>query len=87
VSPFAPNYPWLSTEYAVVLGSTAAYFNNLIYAGKSVVDTRIGFVFAVSTNLMLTGLTAGRIWWTRRELRIVGQDKFTRRYTMAISVL
>ncbi|KAJ7818507.1 hypothetical protein B0H14DRAFT_3739873 [Mycena olivaceomarginata] len=71
----------------VTTGCTAAYFNNVIYPGKSVVDTRIGFVFAVSTNLMLTGLTAGRIWWTRRELRIVGQDKFTRRYTMAISVL
>ncbi|KAJ7367200.1 hypothetical protein DFH08DRAFT_1005443 [Mycena albidolilacea] len=79
--------PVLWLLVTTVLGCTAAYFNNVIYPGKSVVDTRIGFVFAISTNLMLTGLTAGRIWWMRRELRIVGQDKFTRRYTMAISVL
>jgi hypothetical protein len=50
-------------------------------------DSRIGFAFAIVTNLMLTGLTAGRIWWTRRELRIVGQENFAQRYTTAISVM
>ncbi|KAF8132190.1 hypothetical protein K438DRAFT_1884930 [Mycena galopus ATCC 62051] len=69
------------------LGVATAYFNNICYGGKPVMDARIGFFFAIMTNLTLTGLTAGRIWWTKRELQIVGQDKFAKRYTRAISVL
>ncbi|KAK7048588.1 hypothetical protein R3P38DRAFT_2506200, partial [Favolaschia claudopus] len=79
--------PCISLVITTALGGTAAYYNNIRFAGSSVVDTRIGFAFAITTNVMLTGLTAGRIWWTRRELRIVGQDKYTKRYTTAISVL
>ncbi|KAF7348370.1 hypothetical protein MSAN_01791000 [Mycena sanguinolenta] len=79
--------PLLLLLVTTALGGTSAYFNNLRYGGANVVDTRIGFAFAISTNLSLTGLTAGRIWWTRRELRIVGKDTYTKRYSMAISVL
>ncbi|KAF7364980.1 hypothetical protein MVEN_00368900 [Mycena venus] len=69
------------------LGYITVYFNDLRAAGSHSMDSRIGFAFAIVTNLVLTGLTAGRIWWTRRELRIVGQEKFAQRYTNAISVL
>jgi len=79
--------PLLLLLVTTALGGIAAYSNNILYGGKSVVDTRIGFVFAIMTNLSLTGLTAGRIWWTQRELRIVGQDKYAKRYSTAISVL
>jgi len=79
--------PALLLLVTTALGFITAYSNNVLDAGSHIMDSRIGFVFAVVTNLMLTGLTAGRIWWTRRELRIVGQDKFTQRYTTAISVL
>jgi len=79
--------PLLLLLVTTALGSITAYDNNIRYAGEAVVDSRIGFAFAIATNLTLTGLTAGRVWWTRRELRIVGQDKFAKRYTTAITVL
>ncbi|KAF7364965.1 hypothetical protein MVEN_00367300 [Mycena venus] len=79
--------PLILLLVTTALGSITAYSNNIRYAGKAVVDSRIGFAFAIMTNLSLTGLTAGRVWWTRRELRIVGQDKFAQRYTTAIAVL
>ncbi|KAJ6584112.1 hypothetical protein DFH09DRAFT_1144296 [Mycena vulgaris] len=50
-------------------------------------DSRVSFGLAIVTNLTLTGLTAGRIWWTRRQLDTLGQQKFSQRYTRAISVL
>lgn len=71
----------------VALGYITAYRNDLGDPGSHIVDSRVGFAFAIVTNLTLTGLAAGRIWWTRRELRIVGQTKFAQRYTTAISVL
>lgn len=69
------------------LGYSTSYANNLSDPNSHIMDSRIGFAFAIVTNLMLTGLTAGRIWWTRRELRIVGQENFAQRYTTAISVI
>ncbi|KAJ7288053.1 hypothetical protein C8J57DRAFT_1278907, partial [Mycena rebaudengoi] len=42
---------------------------------------------AVATNMILTGLTAGRIWWTRRYLRIVGETKVVKRYNTAIAMI
>ncbi|KAJ7288052.1 hypothetical protein C8J57DRAFT_1278896, partial [Mycena rebaudengoi] len=42
---------------------------------------------AMATNLILTGLTAGRIWWTRRYLRIVGETKVVKRYNTAIAMI
>ncbi|KAJ7819814.1 hypothetical protein B0H13DRAFT_2378137 [Mycena leptocephala] len=41
----------------------------------------------VTTNLLLTGLTAGRIWWTRRHLRVIGEPKLAHRYKTAIKML
>jgi len=79
--------PVLLLLVTTVLGYITTYANNVSGKGSHIMDSRIGFVFAIVTNLMLTGLTAGRIWWTRRELRVVGQDKFAQRYTTAISVL
>ncbi|KAJ6585245.1 hypothetical protein B0H19DRAFT_1227730 [Mycena capillaripes] len=41
----------------------------------------------VSTNLLLTGLTAGRIWWTRRHLKVMGGTKLVNRCNTAIAML
>ncbi|KAJ7928136.1 hypothetical protein B0H13DRAFT_2311997 [Mycena leptocephala] len=41
----------------------------------------------VITNLLLTGLTAGRIWWTRRYLQVIGEPKLAHRYKTAIKML
>jgi hypothetical protein len=69
------------------LGYVTVYSNDILAPGAHSADSRIGFTFAIVTNLVLTGLTAGRIWWTKRDLRVVGQDKYVKRYTDAISVL
>jgi len=79
--------PVLLLLITTALGYITAYRNDLGDPGSHIVDSRVGFAFAIVTNLTLTGLAAGRIWWTRRELRIVGQTKFAQRYTTAISVL
>jgi uncharacterized iron-regulated membrane protein len=39
------------------------------------------------TNLLLTGLTAGLIWWTRRHLQVIGEPKLVHRYKTAIKLL
>ncbi|KAJ7114847.1 hypothetical protein C8R44DRAFT_225176 [Mycena epipterygia] len=45
----------------------------------------IGLVLA--TNLVLSGLTVGRILYTRRHLQVMGQTKFIHRYNVAIQML
>ncbi|KAJ7288045.1 hypothetical protein C8J57DRAFT_1278855, partial [Mycena rebaudengoi] len=43
--------------------------------------------FSIVTNVVLTGLTAGRIWWTRRYLRIVDKTEFMERYNTAVAMI
>ncbi|KAJ7451350.1 hypothetical protein FB451DRAFT_1284284 [Mycena latifolia] len=50
-------------------------------------DPRIFFGLVVATNLTLTVLSAGRIFYTRRKLQRVGQTAIARRYTTAIKML
>ncbi|KAJ6579994.1 hypothetical protein DFH09DRAFT_1275742 [Mycena vulgaris] len=50
-------------------------------------DLRIFFGLVVATNLTLTGLTIGRIWYTRQNLRVIGQTKLVQRSTTAIKLL
>ncbi|KAJ6621793.1 hypothetical protein B0H10DRAFT_945875 [Mycena sp. CBHHK59/15] len=64
------------TVYQDVLGSPSDYF-----------DSRIVFSFAITTNLLITGLAAGRIWWTRRDLKSLGQTLLVQRYNTAILIL
>ncbi|KAF8132182.1 hypothetical protein K438DRAFT_1884901, partial [Mycena galopus ATCC 62051] len=47
----------------------------------------VAVVGAITTNIVLTGLTTGRIWWTRRHLRVVGEKKLIQRYNTAIAML
>ncbi|KAJ7818518.1 hypothetical protein B0H14DRAFT_2839217 [Mycena olivaceomarginata] len=41
----------------------------------------------ISTNILLTSLTTGRIWWTRRYLRAIGEKKLAQRYNTVIAAL
>ncbi|KAK7048561.1 hypothetical protein R3P38DRAFT_2870122 [Favolaschia claudopus] len=80
--------PILLLVITTVLGYVTVYRNDLSHPGTHIMDSRIGFIFANVTNLVLTGLTAGRIWRTRRQFRtLVGEKTAIRRYTNAISVL
>ncbi|KAJ7134854.1 hypothetical protein C8R44DRAFT_771642 [Mycena epipterygia] len=69
-----------------VVGYVTVYRNDIAPPGSHL-DTRITLGLAMTTNLVLTGLTVGRIWWTRRHLRTVGQTKFIQRYNTAMSLL
>jgi len=69
-----------------VVGYVTVYRNGLL-GPEAYVDSRIGFALAMTTNLLLTWLSVGRIWRTRRQLQIFGQTKFIRRYNIAMAML
>ncbi|KAJ7451565.1 hypothetical protein FB451DRAFT_1283608 [Mycena latifolia] len=79
--------PVLLLLITTVLGYVSVYRNDISNPGSHIMDIRVGFAFAIATNLTLTGLTAGRIWWAKRQLAVVGRSKSSQRYTTAISVL
>jgi hypothetical protein len=58
--------------------------NSAINPGLNVVLVSLGMIL---TNIFLTGLTTGRIWWMRRYLRAIGEKKLTQRYSTAIAIL
>ncbi|KAJ7902847.1 hypothetical protein B0H14DRAFT_2667865 [Mycena olivaceomarginata] len=51
-------------------------------------DGRIPYILAAATNLVLVMLTAGRIWWKRREAVHIGADEALKnRYSTVIAIL
>ncbi|KAJ7261885.1 hypothetical protein C8J57DRAFT_1335639 [Mycena rebaudengoi] len=57
------------------------------YSPHPYLDPRAAFIMSVLTNVLLMILTAGRIWWRRRDARIVLESKFVKRYDMVIAVI
>ncbi|KAJ7689115.1 hypothetical protein B0H17DRAFT_1331864 [Mycena rosella] len=53
---------------------------------SDIVNAVVGLGLII-TNILLTGLTAGRIWWTRHTLRVLGQPKRLQRHNTAIAML
>ncbi|KAJ7689120.1 hypothetical protein B0H17DRAFT_1202484 [Mycena rosella] len=78
--------PLLLLLSTTTVGSVTVYRNNLAPV-ESHFDSRILFGLAMSTNLLVTGLTVGRIWSTRRHLRTIGQTISIQRYDIAMSML
>ncbi|KAJ6621794.1 hypothetical protein B0H10DRAFT_945867 [Mycena sp. CBHHK59/15] len=70
-----------------VMGYIAVYQYDVADPGSTEIDPRITFSLAIATNMILTGLSAGRIWWTRRHTHSIGQVKFMVRYNKAILLL
>ncbi|KAJ7615693.1 hypothetical protein B0H17DRAFT_1220425 [Mycena rosella] len=68
----------------VPAGYMAAY-QDYITTGPP--DPRIFFGLVVATNLTLTGLTVGRVFYNRRRLLRIGQTRTVRRYNIAIKML
>ncbi|KAJ7689117.1 hypothetical protein B0H17DRAFT_1296227 [Mycena rosella] len=64
--------PLLLTLSTAVVGYLTAYFRDPVLP-ESHFDSRILFGLVFGTNLLLTSLTVGRIWWTRRNLQAIGQ--------------
>ncbi|KAJ7810903.1 hypothetical protein B0H14DRAFT_3880370 [Mycena olivaceomarginata] len=83
---------WSSSRYARVVVAiplfliltTAAIGYATIYL---VLDIRFPFAFALLTNLVLLGLTAGRIWNKRRAAAVLLGITVHRRYTATLEVV
>ncbi|KAJ7928129.1 hypothetical protein B0H13DRAFT_1018503 [Mycena leptocephala] len=69
-----------------VLGYATAS-RNVFLPLDSHMDSRIVAAFAIINNLLVTSLTVGRIWWTRRHLLNFGHTKFIQRYNTAMAML
>ncbi|KAJ7215418.1 hypothetical protein GGX14DRAFT_442915, partial [Mycena pura] len=50
-------------------------------------DPRVPYIVMMGTTLFLMLLTAGRIWYLRREAYIVGCGRFRKRYDFAIAII
>ncbi|KAJ7675914.1 hypothetical protein DFH06DRAFT_1292117 [Mycena polygramma] len=72
----------------VVVGClTGLEFSRLIKI-NSFFGPKLPFVIAGITNLVLTCLTAGRIWYIRREVQIIGGWRgFRKRYATASAII
>ncbi|KAJ7486107.1 hypothetical protein B0H11DRAFT_2279166, partial [Mycena galericulata] len=78
--------PMFLVLVTAVVGGVTIYRND-IAPPEHHLDTRIAFGLALTTNLLLTCLTVGRIWWTRRHLKLVGRSKIIQRYNTAMAML
>ncbi|KAJ6473486.1 hypothetical protein DFH09DRAFT_1293758 [Mycena vulgaris] len=65
-----------STAYQIEYSTTGPYF-----------DSRIVFLMGVLTNVILMAMTAGRIWWIRRDARVLLESASLRRYNTVIAII
>ncbi|KAJ7367190.1 hypothetical protein DFH08DRAFT_949169 [Mycena albidolilacea] len=83
-----PLFLLLSTTVFGIVVRASPPSNSAINPGSghrlNLVLVSLGMIF---TNILLTGLTTGRIWWTRRYLPALGEKKLTQRYNTAIAML
>ncbi|CAK5280432.1 unnamed protein product [Mycena citricolor] len=73
---------------STILSYIAAYEGDYPGIGGPSVDPRIGFALSVLTNIVLVGLTAGRIWYTRVHASRLGlKADIVRRYNSATAMV
>ncbi|KAJ7827413.1 hypothetical protein B0H13DRAFT_2680435, partial [Mycena leptocephala] len=78
--------PALSLVASTVMGSVGAPQSDEIGRGDKL-DYRLAFGMMVLTNVMLMALTAGRIWWIRRDVVAVLEPSVTRTYDTVIAMI
>ncbi|KAF7324548.1 hypothetical protein MKEN_00496000 [Mycena kentingensis (nom. inval.)] len=81
--------PTLMLLATTIYNYTASIANDSpsLVLGK-ILDLRYGLILSMLTNIVLMLLTAGRIWWARRQLSSVLQDpELDRRYNTAIAMV
>ncbi|KAJ7492064.1 hypothetical protein FB451DRAFT_1165242 [Mycena latifolia] len=66
-----------------ILSYVSAVEGDYPTAAGPMIDLRIGFILSVVINLLLVGLTAGRIWYTRRKARGFLQKDVLLKYNTA----
>ncbi|KAJ7433416.1 hypothetical protein FB451DRAFT_327494 [Mycena latifolia] len=81
--------PMILLASATILGYVGAVQND--YFGESTFTAKIAFILSGATNVMITMLTAGRIWWAARRARIgllePRSDMGARMYNTAVAML
>ncbi|KAJ6463108.1 hypothetical protein DFH09DRAFT_1227578 [Mycena vulgaris] len=78
--------PALTLLVTTALGYFTAYQNDYSTTGPYF-DSRIVFLMGVLTNVVLMTLTAGRIWWIRRDARVLLESASLRRYNTVIAII
>jgi len=66
--------PTLMLLLTAILSAITAVEGDYPSAAGPAIDLRIGFSLGVLTNIVLVGLTAGRIWYTRRVVHGLQSD-------------
>ncbi|KAJ7155188.1 hypothetical protein C8R46DRAFT_1296510 [Mycena filopes] len=78
--------PILLLLASTVLGYITAYDVDSTFS-TSHVDFRISFGLVMLTNVLLMSLTAGRIWWARRDAALVLNSAYVRKYDTVIAMI
>ncbi|KAJ7627886.1 hypothetical protein B0H17DRAFT_1187974 [Mycena rosella] len=78
--------PILVLFATTVLGYFCAYEDDYSRSGLYI-DYRAVFLISLVTNVVLMALTAGRIWWIRRDARILLKSTSVHRYTTLIAMI
>ncbi|KAJ7633958.1 hypothetical protein B0H17DRAFT_1107866 [Mycena rosella] len=78
-------FPLLMLLGTTVVGYVLAYVDGGLLSPHFA--TRISCAMALITNIVLMGLTAGRIWWVRRDACIIFKPAHVRRYDTAIAII
>ncbi|KAJ7194479.1 hypothetical protein B0H12DRAFT_1226792 [Mycena haematopus] len=77
--------PMLLLLTTTVLGYLSAYEDDLV--SPYFIDDRVIFVMVIVTNVVLMTLTAGRIWWIRRDAIIVLESAYVRKYDTVVAII
>ncbi|KAJ7664875.1 hypothetical protein B0H17DRAFT_296069 [Mycena rosella] len=78
--------PMIMVAATTVLAYLCVYDDDYVNAG-TFIDFRIAFLMSISTNFVLMALTAGRIWWIRRDASILSDSICVRRYNTVIAII
>ncbi|KAJ6628629.1 hypothetical protein B0H10DRAFT_161518 [Mycena sp. CBHHK59/15] len=84
---YVVSVPAVMLLLTTVLSYISAYEGDYPSAGGPHIDLRIGFMLSVLTNIVLVGLTAGRIWHTQRTTRSFLPSSVGRRYNTATTMI
>ncbi|KAJ7246582.1 hypothetical protein B0H12DRAFT_758562 [Mycena haematopus] len=76
--------PILMLAATTILGYISAVQIDSLY--RPTFNSKIVFIMAVVTNVTLTTLTAGRIWWVGKEVRRTLREAYDRDYSIAAAM-
>ncbi|KAJ6582904.1 hypothetical protein DFH09DRAFT_278211 [Mycena vulgaris] len=77
--------PGLSIFATLVVGCISAIGYDI--KPSTHIDDRLPYIMGAGTNVILVCLTAGRIWYVRRQAHIINDNTFRKRYDTAISMI